>query len=167
MLHLRVICPDELEPKVVAALRSRSGVVAVHSAGDTADGRLVTADLARECGDAVLRDLHDLGIQQRGMVALDPVDTAFGTLVDRAEDDAPGEAADAVIWDELTERIDEDAILTWTFLAFMVLATLLAGIGVVTDSPITIVGAMVVGPEFGPLAGLAIALVLRRAAIAR
>ena len=49
----------------------------------------------------------------------------------------------------------------------MVLATLLAAIGVVTDSQITIVGAMVVGPEFGPLAGLAIALVRRRPAIAR
>ncbi|MGH9393357.1 MAG: DUF389 domain-containing protein, partial [Terriglobales bacterium] len=46
-------------------------------------------------------------------------------------------------------------------------ATLLAAIGVVTDSQITIVGAMVVGPEFGPLAGLAVGLVRRRAQIAR
>jgi uncharacterized hydrophobic protein (TIGR00271 family) len=43
----------------------------------------------------------------------------------------------------------------------------LAAIGVVTDSPITIVGAMVVGPEFGPLSGLAIALVRQRRTIAR
>jgi uncharacterized hydrophobic protein (TIGR00271 family) len=49
----------------------------------------------------------------------------------------------------------------------MVLATVLASIGVVTDSPITVVGAMVVGPEFGPLAGLAVALIRRRASIAR
>ena len=31
----------------------------------------------------------------------------------------------------------------------------------VTDSPVTVVGAMVVGPEFGPLAALAVALVRR------
>ena len=49
----------------------------------------------------------------------------------------------------------------------MVLATLLAAIGVVTDSPVTVVGAMVVGPEFGPLAGLAVGLFRRRAGIAR
>ena len=55
-------------------------------------------------------------------------------------------------------------MLTGTFVAFMVLATLLAAIGVVTDSPITIVGAMVVGPEFGPLAALAVSLVRRRPA---
>ena len=35
----------------------------------------------------------------------------------------------------------------------MVIATCLAAIGILTDSAILIVGAMVVGPEFGPLAG--------------
>ena len=67
-----------------------------------------------------------------------------------------------MIWDELAGRTGEDSTLTGTFIAFMVLATLLAAIGVVTDSQITIVGAMVVGPEFGPLAGLAVGLVQRR-----
>jgi uncharacterized hydrophobic protein (TIGR00271 family) len=38
---------------------------------------------------------------------------------------------------------------------------------VVTDSPVTVVGAMVVGPEFGPLAALAVALVRRRMYLAR
>jgi len=47
-------------------------------------------------------------------------------------------------------------------MAFMVLACLLAAIGVATNSPITIAGAMVVGPEFGPLAGIAVGLRLRR-----
>jgi uncharacterized hydrophobic protein (TIGR00271 family) len=38
---------------------------------------------------------------------------------------------------------------------------------VVTDSPVTVVGAMVVGPEFGPLAGVAVGLVGRRANVVR
>ena len=37
----------------------------------------------------------------------------------------------------------------------------------VTDSPVTVVGAMVVGPEFGPLAALAVALVRRKTYLAR
>ena len=45
-------------------------------------------------------------------------------------------------------------MLSGSFLAFMVLATLIAAIGIVTDSIILIIAAMVVGPEFGPLAGL-------------
>ena len=43
-------------------------------------------------------------------------------------------------------------------MAFLAIAVQLAGIGIVTDSTIAIVGAMVVGPEFGPLAGLALAV---------
>ncbi len=96
------------------------------------------------------------------MITMEPLDTAIGTLAEQAEKDAPGEGADAVIWDELAARTGEDSTLTWTFVAFMVLATLLASIGVVTDSPITIVGAMVVGPEFGPLAGIAVGILRRR-----
>ena len=34
--------------------------------------------------------------------------------------------------------------------------------GIFLDTPILIIGAMVVGPEFGPLAGLSVALVQRR-----
>lgn len=44
---------------------------------------------------------------------------------------------------------------------FLCLACLIAAVGVVTDSPVTAVGAMVVGPEFGPLAALAVVLVRR------
>ena len=37
---------------------------------------------------------------------------------------------------------------------FLTVACLLAAIGVVTDSTVTVVGAMVLGPEFGPLSAL-------------
>jgi uncharacterized hydrophobic protein (TIGR00271 family) len=167
MVHLRVVCPDGTAAAVVDALRAQVGVVAVRQAGETSDGTEITADLARECAGAVFTTLHDLGVIARGMVTLEPLDTAIGTLVERAEEDAPGQGADALIWDELASRTGEDSTLTGTFVAFMILATLLAAIGVVTDSPITIVGAMVVGPEFGPLAALAVAIIRRRAVIAR
>jgi uncharacterized hydrophobic protein (TIGR00271 family) len=43
----------------------------------------------------------------------------------------------------------------------------IAAVGIVLDQPILIVGAMVVGPEFGPLAGVSVALVQRRGDFAR
>jgi uncharacterized hydrophobic protein (TIGR00271 family) len=49
----------------------------------------------------------------------------------------------------------------------MVLATAIAGAGILTDSQILIIGAMVVGPEFGPLAGLCVAIVQKRMELAR
>ena len=170
MVHLRVVCPQTLAPAVVQALTGRPGVVALSAAplGDASPGdAVVHADLARECADDALSELHRLGVFEHGLVALDAIETAIGQLATKAERDAPGEGADALIWDELASRTGEDSTLTWTFVAFMVLATVLASIGVVTDSPITVVGAMVVGPEFGPLAGLAVGLVRRRARGAR
>src|SRR5512134_1578159 len=44
----------------------------------------------------------------------------------------------------------------------MVLATLIAGVAIVLDSQILVIGAMVLGPEFGAVAALGIALVRRR-----
>ena len=54
-----------------------------------------------------------------------------------------------------------------TFVMFLTLACLLAAIGVVTDSTVTVVGAMVLGPEFGPLAAVSVAIVQRRGELAR
>ena len=49
----------------------------------------------------------------------------------------------------------------------MALAMMIAAIGILLDQPILIIGAMVVGPEFGPLAGLAVAIVELRPALVR
>jgi uncharacterized hydrophobic protein (TIGR00271 family) len=49
----------------------------------------------------------------------------------------------------------------------MVLAGIIAAIGIFLDSAILVVGAMVVGPEFGPVAGLCVALVQKRGELVR
>ena len=43
----------------------------------------------------------------------------------------------------------------------MIVATIIASVGVMLDQPILIVGAMVVGPEFGPLVALCVGIVSR------
>jgi uncharacterized hydrophobic protein (TIGR00271 family) len=71
-----------------------------------------------------------------------------------------------VVWEEVERRTQENVELSGVFLAFMVLAALIAMVGIFQDSAILIVGAMVVGPEFGPIAGLCVALVQRRRSLA-
>jgi uncharacterized hydrophobic protein (TIGR00271 family) len=44
----------------------------------------------------------------------------------------------------------------------MVVATMIAAVGLLLDSPVLIVGAMVVGPEYGPLAAVCVAAVRSR-----
>lgn len=170
MMHVRVVSPSESTTEVLAAfgdIRGTTNLMLLPGVAREPAGDLVQADVARECVPDLLDRLRDLAIPRHGSISLEVVDTGIGDSVVRAEQDAPGEAADAVIWDELVGRTGEDSTLTWSFLAFMVLATVLAAVGVVTDSPVTVVGAMVVGPEFGPLAGIAVGLLRRRMGVVR
>ena len=130
-------------------------------------GDEITADIARESANEVVNALKALGVKERGAITLDVIDTVLSTRAYRAEEKAAGDPADAVVWDELAGRTREESTLNVTFLTFLSLACLIAAVGVVTDSPVTVVGAMVVGPEFGPLAALAVALVRRKTYLAR
>ena len=66
-----------------------------------------------------------------------------------------------MVWEQLEQSAGEETRLSITYLCFMIVATMIAGIGVMLDQPILIVGAMVVGPEFGPLVALCIGIVTR------
>lgn len=165
MLHLRVICPGELTDRVVTGLTDEPGAAHLtvqRGAAVAPVGDFVQADIAREAADAVLARLCELGVDHSGGITLEPLDTVLSDAADAAQIRAPGDEADAVVWDELISRTGSDSRLSATFLAFLTLACLIAVVGIVTDSSVTIVGAMVVGPEFGPLAAVAVGLVLRR-----
>ncbi len=165
MLHLRVVSPAELTDAVLVLLRRQQGVthvVLVRGAAVEPAGDLVEADLARESADEVLAALSELGIDRDGGITVVTLDTVLSDAADTAQARAPGDGADAIVWEELVARSGEESRLNVTFQSFMVIACLLAAVGAVTDSPVTVVGAMVVGPEFGPLAAIAVGLVRRR-----
>ena len=170
MLHLRVIAPVELREPVLNILDSEPGVthIVVHAgAAVEPAGDEITADIAREAANDIVNRLKSLDLHHCGAITMEVLDTVLSSRAYHAEDEAEGEPADAVIWDELVSRTREESTLTVTFVVFLSLACLIAAIGVVTDSAVTVVGAMVVGPEFGPLAALAVALVQRRMHLAR
>ncbi len=170
MIRVRVLCPTPRTPDVVGLLRDEPGathVVVVPGGAVEPAGDLVEADLAREAVDGLVEDLRGLGIVRDGGIDLLPLHTVISDAAERAEQAAPGEGVDAIVWDELLARTGQDARLSVTFVVMLTIACLLGAVGVVTDSPVTVVGAMVLGPEFGPLAALAAAIVRRRPALAR
>ncbi|WP_280342963.1 DUF389 domain-containing protein [Nocardia abscessus] len=164
MLHLRMISPPDITDAALEVLAADPGVTHVTLARGVAlepEGDLVQADVAREAANDVLDDLTALGVCRSGGMTLTPVETVLSDAGERAVHEAPGDPSDAVVWEELLAQTHEESSLSATFLAFLTIACLLAAVGVATDSPVTIVGAMVVGPEFGPLAALAVAVVRR------
>jgi uncharacterized hydrophobic protein (TIGR00271 family) len=71
-----------------------------------------------------------------------------------------------VVWEEVEARVSESATLSISFLILMTVATMIAAIGVITDSIVLLIGAMVVSPEYGALAGICVAVVEGRIALA-
>jgi len=164
MLHLRLITPAEKTDDVVRLIENTVGtthVVVMPGAARNPAGDVVMCDVAREAGDELLTELQALGLDSTGSIAVENIDLSLSKRADKAEAEAPGEGADAVLWEHLTDATHEESTLSATYLAFITLATMIAACGVVLDNAVLIVGAMAVGPEFGPLAGISTSIVQR------
>jgi uncharacterized hydrophobic protein (TIGR00271 family) len=160
-----VYCPAELSAdvqQVFAVTPTVSSRALYSGASQVPAGDVIEADIPREAANEIVDALIALGVQEQGSIQLLPVGTWISRTGLAAEHRAPGEGADAVVWSEVIERAYSESRLTWAFITFMVLATLLAAIAIVTDSVILVIGAMVLGPEFVPIAALGLGLVRRR-----
>ena len=169
MVHLRIVAPRDRSAAALEVLDESPAVINVihlRGAAHKPEGDVIFCDVAREDASVVIEDLRDLGIDRHGSISIELVDTAISEAADVAVKEAEGSPSDAVIWEEVTERTSETAELSGAFLVFMVLAACIASVGIYLNSAILIVGAMVVGPEFGPMAGFCVAAVQRRPRLA-
>jgi uncharacterized hydrophobic protein (TIGR00271 family) len=169
MVNLRIVSPPDRTEAVMRVLKGTPSVINVITlpgASQRPAGDVVLCDVAREDASVILSDLKDLKLHEEGSISLAPIDTVLSRYADEAERHAPGAPSDAVVWEEVEQRTSENVELSGVFLLFMVLAALIASVGIFQDSEILIVGAMVVGPEFGPIAGFCVALVQRRRRLA-
>ena len=170
MLHLRIIAPTTVSASVRAALLDEPGATHISVQDGAAvepEGDVIEADVTREAVDRVLDRLLELDLDHTGGVTLQALDTTLSDRATAAEEAVPGDPDDAVIWEQVVARTGDESRLSVSFQAFLTIACLLAAIGAVTNSPVTVVGAMVLGPEFGPLAAVAVGLVLRRGDLIR
>ena len=169
LLHLRVTVPPDRTEQVRALFDECPGsahVAVLPGASVQPPGDLVLADVAREAADGLVEGLRALGIDRDGGLSISSVDAAVSRAAERAEVEAPGEGADAVIWEEVVRTTAGDSTLSVSYLAFLTIALMLAAIAIVNDSAILTVGAMVLGPEFAPLAAVAVGLVASRHRVA-
>jgi uncharacterized hydrophobic protein (TIGR00271 family) len=170
VVHLRIVAPQWLAERVLAVLERSPAVLNVVRLPDAARrprGDLILCDVPREEASVLVAELRELGIERDGTISIQEIESTPSRLAQQAIAAARGSPADAVVWEEVEQRTSESAELSGSFVAFMVIATLIAAVGILTDSVVLIIGAMVVGPEFGPLAGICIAVVERRLNLAR
>ncbi|HEX8766726.1 MAG TPA: DUF389 domain-containing protein [Jatrophihabitans sp.] len=169
-MHLRLIVPVGQTPAVLSALEHDprvTNVVSLAGAGVRPSGDLVLCDVAREAVTDVLAGLRREGLYSDGGVTLSPIEAAPSQNAHAAEAAAPGSPDDAVVWDAVLDQAETQVDGSWSYYAFLTIAVMLASIAVVTDSAVLVVGAMVVGPEFGVVTALALGIALRRARLSR
>lgn len=165
MMHLRLISPPDLTEEVLKELQEEPGtanIVLHRGAAVSPGGDVIICDVVRESASELVERLAKTGLAQRGAIALDEVAVTMSDAADRAELLVPGDGSDSVVWEQLEQRSGEETRLSPTFLVFISVAAMIAALGVLLDQPILIVGAMVVGPEFGPLAALCVGIIRGR-----
>lgn len=167
---MRIVVPAHQAEHVLELLENSASAVNLiylERAARKPEGDVILVDVTREDASVIVSDLKELDIDRDGSIAIEHIDSAISAVAARAEEAAHGHPGDAVVWEEVESRTSENIELNGVFLAFMALACMIASVGIFLDSPILIVGAMILGPEFGPIAGLCVALVQRRPDVAR
>ena len=151
MLHVRVVSPEDVTSRLVAALSAEPGVrnlVVLPSAAHRPDGDAVQFDLLNESANAVLRQLRGLQLNTRGSVTVGEADVALGGRRNATETRRYARREQIPVWAMVEGTIRANATYPPSFYVLLVIAGLIAAVGILTNSQILVIGAMVVGPEY-------------------
>ena len=149
MIHLRVVSPPDVTTMLMPALRTEAAVMnlTLHSeAASNPDGDAVHFDVLNGAANDVIGRLRDLGLAQRGSIVMENVDTSISTLADRTTASRGRFQRFAPVWAEVEARLTTEGIFPPSWYSLLVIAGLIGAVGILTNSQILIVGAMVVRP---------------------
>src|SRR5215813_2932992 len=160
MLHVRVVSPAGLTGRLADQLAAAPGVqnlVVQAGAASRPDGDAVQFDMHDEAANPVFRDLRGLGLDRAGAICVERVDA---TLADHAltADHGALVRERAPVWEMVEATIRAGAAYSPSFYVLLVTAGLIGAVGILTNSQILIVGAMVVGPEYSAIMAVALGI---------
>jgi uncharacterized hydrophobic protein (TIGR00271 family) len=158
VIHLRVVSPSDVTGTLMPMLRAEPEVMnltMLPGAVSHPDGDAVHFDVLHGAANEVIGKLRDLGLDQRGSIVLENVDTSISALADRATARRGRYQQFTPVWAEVEARIALEGTFPPSWFALLIIAGLIGAVGILTNSQILIVGAMVVGPEYGAILSLA------------
>ena len=166
MLHVRVVSPPGATDDLIGTLAADPGVrnlIVLPGAARHPDGDAVQFDLLDRFANRVLQGLRgQLGSD--GSIAIENVDVSIteqadpGSSGDRRDGRRPRFADVPPVWDIVEAKIRADGRYPLSFFALLVIAGLIGAVGILTNSQILIVAAMVVGPEYGAIMATALGI---------
>ena len=169
MLRVRVVSPASLTGPLVERLTAAHGVqnlVVLRGAVRRPRGDAVHFDLIDGAANPVFRELRELGLARHGSISVERVDatlTAAGPVARTGmlrRETAP-------VWEMVEAVIHQGEAYAPSFYVLLAIAALIGAVGILTNSEILIVGAMVVGPEYNAIMGVALGITRRARAEVR
>lgn len=161
MIHIRSVSPPDLTPGLVQSLSSRPGVlnmIVLEGVARNPDGDSVQFDVIAAEANDVLHDLRASGVAQRGSIIIEDVGADLSNRANDAEANAPRALRLSPIWEQAEARIRAGGRYPPSWFALLIIAGLIAAVGIFTNSQILIVGAMVVGPEYAAVISVALGI---------
>jgi uncharacterized hydrophobic protein (TIGR00271 family) len=164
MYHVRVSSPIESTPVILDVLGATTGVlnVTVHpGSARFPDGDVVECDLEPDVASSVIHQLRALGPRERGALSVDRTDMAVIRTHRQMIRPMVSDREIAPVWEVVDATIRANASYPVSFFMLLLSAALIAAVGILTNSQILVVGAMVVGPEYNAILGAALGITER------
>ncbi|WP_330327745.1 DUF389 domain-containing protein [Streptomyces pseudovenezuelae] len=161
LIHVRLVSPPDLTPRAIGLLtddRYVFNLVVLAELAHNPDGDAIECDILAGAANAVLRGLRELELDRRGSIVIEPVEMAFSGTAAEAEERQLGALAHAPVWEEVEARIRAEGTYLPSFYVYLVIAGVIGAVGIITNSQILIVAAMVVGPEYGAITSVALGI---------
>ncbi|HEY6496030.1 MAG TPA: DUF389 domain-containing protein [Trebonia sp.] len=166
MLHVRVVSPPGSTDHLVERLSADPGVrnlVVMRGAARRPDGDAVQFDLLTRFANPMLKALR-AEVRDHGSVVIQNGDAA---IVSAEDPRAPGDPRAGgrthngevpPVWEMVEAKIREGGEYPVSFYVLLIIAGLIGAVGILTNSQILIVAAMVVGPEYGAIMATALGI---------
>jgi uncharacterized hydrophobic protein (TIGR00271 family) len=158
--HVRLVSRPDRTDSLLEALGSDPGVsslVVLPGAARPGDDA-VQFDVAPGSANSVFRQLKSFTGGHREAVAVEYVDATLGEQPEPPSRHFVMQRDQAPVWELVEARIRSDAVYAPSFYILLAIAGLIGAVGILTNSQILVVGAMVVGPEYNAIMGVALGL---------
>jgi uncharacterized hydrophobic protein (TIGR00271 family) len=170
MLHVRVVSPAALTESLTDQLAVAPGVhnlVVRAGAARRPPGDAVQFDVRDAAANPVLAALRELGLDRDGVICVERVDATLTGPASPAAGHGALRREKAPVWEMVEAVIHEGEAYAPSFYVLLAIAGLIGAVGILTNSQILIVGAMVVGPEYNAIIGVALGITRRARAEVR
>ena len=159
--HVRLVSAPDRTDVLLETLASDPGVsslVVLPGAAQRPGGDAVQFDVGPGSANSVFRQLKRFTGGHHEAVAVQYVDATLGEAPTPAAKHFVVQRDLPPVWELVEARIRSDAVYAPSFYILLAIAGLIGAVGILTNSQILIVGAMVVGPEYNAIISVALGI---------